>query len=138
MIDAELLGEANLARKLLDARARAEKAMQKRLEALAADMVQDMQARAPEATGGLRDSIRAEPDQNDEGPGVIIRAGGTPATERPSPSGHVFDNAVLQEFGTADMPASPYFNPTINAYRARIAKETGAEVASAIVDITGD
>jgi HK97 gp10 family phage protein len=135
MIDAEFLGEANLTRKLLEARARAEEAMQRRLEALAADMVAEMQDRAPEATGGLRDSIRYEPDQNEDGPGVVISAGGTPETERPSPSGHVFDVAPLQEYGTADMPAQPFFNPTVDAFRSRIADEAGAEAASAVVEI---
>ncbi|WP_293808417.1 HK97-gp10 family putative phage morphogenesis protein [uncultured Bosea sp.] len=135
MIDAEFLGEANLTRKLLEARARAEEAMQRRLEALAAEMVAEMQALAPEASGGLRESIRYEADQTEDGPGVMIRAGGTPETERPSASGHVFDNAVLQEYGTAHMPAQPFFNPTVDAFRSRIAEEAGAEAASAVVEI---
>lgn len=135
MIDAEFLGEANLTRKLLEARSRAVQTMQRRLEALAADMVAEMQERVPEATGGLRESIRYEPDQNEDGPGVVILAGGTPETERRSTSGHVFDNAVMQEFGTAHMPASPYFNPTVDAFRSRIATEAGAEAASAVVEV---
>jgi HK97 gp10 family phage protein len=135
MITAEFLGEADLTRKLLEAGARAEAAMQQRLEALAADMVEEMQARAPEDTGGLRDSIRFELDQTEEGPGAMILAGGTPETEKPSASGHVFDNAVLQEFGTANMPAQPFFNPTVDSFRRRIANEIGEEAASAVVQI---
>jgi HK97 gp10 family phage protein len=135
MIDAEFLGEANLARKLLEARARAEEAMQRRLEALAADMVDEMQTLAPEATGGLRESIRYESDQTEAGPGVVILAGGTPETQRTTASGHVFDNAVLQEFGTAHAPAQPFFNPTVDAFRSRIAAEAGEDAASAVVQV---
>lgn len=138
MIDAEFLGEANLARKLLEARSRAEAAMQARLEALAADMVEHAQALAPEDSGGLRDSIRFEPDQTEDGPGVVILAGGTPETQRTSPSGHVFDTAVLQEYGTANMPASPFFHPTIEAFRSRIEREAGEEAATAAIQILGD
>lgn len=138
MIDAEFLGEADLARKMLEARSRAEAALQSRLEALASDMVDHAQSLAPEMTGGLRDSIRYESDQTEVGPGVVILAGGTPETERTSPSGHVFDVAVLQEFGTTRMPAQPFFNPTVDAFRSRIAAEAGAEAASAVVDIIGE
>lgn len=138
MIDAVFLGEADLTRKLLQAHERAEAAMQQRLEALAADMVQHAQGIAPQDTGGLRDSIRYEPDQTEEAPGVEILAGGTPETERPSRSGHVFDVAVLQEFGTADMPASPFFQPTIDAFRSRIEREAGEEAAAAVVQILGE
>lgn len=137
MIDAEFLGEADLARKLLGARSRAEAVMQQRLEALAADMVEHMQSLAPADTGGLKDSIRWEPGDED-GPSVTILAGGTPETQRPTENGHVFDNAVLQEYGTANMPASPFFHPTVDAFRSRIEREAGEEAAAAAIQVLGD
>lgn len=155
MIDAEFLGQANLARKLAGAAKRAEAAVQRRAEAIGEDMAAVMRERVPVDTGALRDSIRVEPDPDNNG--AVVKAGGTPETQRPSGrKGHVFDQALMVEYGTAPhqnatnagrrqraraarsthpgTPAQPFFNPVVNEYRGRIRKELGDAAADAALD----
>ncbi|MBN9470197.1 MAG: HK97 gp10 family phage protein [Bosea sp.] len=123
MISGEFIGEAALAKKIAQAGKRAEERVRKRARALGDEIAAEMKSRAPVATGGLRDSIRVEDDE--EGNGVIVRAGGTPETTRTSPSGHEFDVALMTEFGVAHAPAQPFFNNTANEYRKKIIAEMG-------------
>ena len=136
MINGEMIGEANLARKLAQAGRRAESRVMARAQKLGEEMAEKMRDRAPEKTGELKASIRVEPDP--ENNGVIVKAGGTPETTRPSASGgHSFDVAVMTNFGTQHQPANPFFSSVANEYRGKIAKQLGDEAASAVVEIAG-
>lgn len=103
------------------------------LEQNADEIVAYMKSLAPVDSGGLRASIgwtwgsapagamvvgTVAPSKGDT-LRITIFAGGTSETKRPNKSGFVFDVARLQEFGTADMPPSPFFFP---AYRAKKSK----------------
>lgn len=130
MIFAKVTGLATLAHDLSNVLKAAKVAAAARSQDIAAEMVEDMRARVPEDSGGLRDSIRAEP--NDDGT-VTVRAGGTPQTTRTTAAGEI-DQAVLVEHGTIHMPARPFFWPVIDAARERY----GADVIQAADDATGE
>lgn len=51
--------------------------------------------------------------------GVVVKAGDA-STIVTTKSGGKFQNAKLQETGTQNMPANPYFNPAWRANRARV------------------
>lgn len=51
--------------------------------------------------------------------GVVVKAGDL-TTVVENESGARFQNAKLQEHGTKNMPASPYFNPAWRANRSRV------------------
>jgi HK97 gp10 family phage protein len=79
-----------------------------------ADELVAMQKRlAPVDEGDLVDSIRKEAGAHELQ--VLVKSGGTPGTRK-----GVFDNAVLQEFGTQDMPANASFYPAYRTLRRRI------------------
>lgn len=81
---------------------------------------------APREDGALIRSIRVEDAatiatrRGDRGfIGVVVKAGDD-TTMVTNGSGARFQNARLQEHGTKDMPANPYFNPAWRANRARV------------------
>lgn len=81
---------------------------------------------APREDGALIRSIRIEDAatiatrRGDRGfIGVVVKAGDD-TTMVTNGSGARFQNARLQEHGTKDMPANPYFNPAWRANRARV------------------
>lgn len=81
---------------------------------------------APEDDGSLRRSIRVEDADSittrrgDRGfIGVVVKAGDE-TTIVTSKSGGRFQNAKLQETGTKNRPANPYFNPAWRANRRRV------------------
>lgn len=127
-----MIGEAALAKKLAQAGKRAEERVRKRARALGEEIADEMKSRAPVATGGLRESIRVEDDA--EGNGVIVRAGGVPETARTSPSGHEFDVAWMVEYGVEHAPAQPYFFPVANIYRKKIIAEMGEAAVEAAIE----
>lgn len=131
MIDADLIGEANLARKLAQAGKRAEARVRKRAQELGKRIATEMRDRVPVRSGATRDSIRVEDDP--DGNGVIVKAGGTPETTKPTASGgHSFDVALMTEFGTQHSPAQPFFFPVANEYRREIEKQMGEAATSSI------
>lgn len=130
MIFAKVTGLASLAHNLSTIAKATKVAAATRSRSIADDMVTDMQARVAEDVGALRESIRAE--DNDDGT-VMVRAGGTPATTRETAGGTV-DEAVLVEHGTVHMPARPFFWPVVEAARER----HGADVIDAVDSTLGN
>lgn len=81
---------------------------------------------APREDGALIRSIRVEDASSvttSRGErdflGVVVKAGDE-TTVVTNDSGARFQNAKLQEHGTKNMPASPYFNPAWRANRTRV------------------
>lgn len=62
----------------------------------------------------LKDSIRHEPTETG---GQIVRAGGETTTKEGQNG--PYDYAIGQEFGTKDMPASPYYWPAYRTLKKR-------------------
>jgi HK97 gp10 family phage protein len=78
--------------------------------AAAKDMADTMRRVAPVSSGNLVQSIKVVVDVSDSK--VLIKAGGKLTTkEVRKGSGVPYDYAFAQEFGTKDMPASPFFWP---------------------------
>jgi HK97 gp10 family phage protein len=77
-------------------------------------MARRMAPKDPKDGTPLHDSIRHY--QSDTG-GQIVRAGGE-TTTKPS-AGGPYDYAIGQEFGTQDMPASPFFWPSYRLLKKR-------------------
>ncbi|MDB5733337.1 MAG: hypothetical protein JWQ03_3232 [Variovorax sp.] len=90
--------------------------LQEKLEHIAAQMVSDMKGRVPVESGALRDSIRWFPAKKK--PGVIIQAGGSQATLKPSKGGFRFEEVLGIEYGTTKMRAQPFFYPVVEAHRS--------------------
>lgn len=106
----------------------------KAVAANAAEWVRVSRAMAPkdpEDGTPLHDSIRNEPTSTG---GQIVRAGG-PTTTKSSPAGPS-DYAVHQEFGTHDMPASPFFWPVYRSFRKRWASRRSRAVSKAIKEFS--
>jgi HK97 gp10 family phage protein len=86
-----------------------------------ADRLMNLQrALAPTDDGTLRASIRKEPGDHELQ--VRVRAGG-PTTTKPVRQGltaPAADYALIQEFGTEDHPAQPFFFPAFRALRRTI------------------
>lgn len=95
-------------------------------------VVEEIRAGAPEKSGALRDSVRAEQDSGNLR--VTIRAGDTPETSRPSANGTTYDEALLTEYGTVHQPAHPFFYPPINAHRQDLEKIADGAVSDAFED----
>ncbi|WGR61544.1 hypothetical protein E3U26_04240 [Paracoccus ferrooxidans] len=81
---------------------------------------------APREDGALIRSIRVEDaatiatSRGERGfIGVVVKAGDD-TTIVTNHTGARFQNAKLQEHGTKNMPANPYFNPAWRANRARV------------------
>ncbi|PZU95622.1 MAG: hypothetical protein DI527_01025 [Chelatococcus sp.] len=82
---------------------------------------------APRDDGTLAASVRIE--QGRAGDRFYVKAGG-PTTTRPVREGAsaTYDYALGQEFGTAKMPANPFFYP-IYRYRRRAIRESISRAA---------
>lgn len=79
------------------------------MEQYAGKVVDDMEAFAPEEEGDLKASIfHSAPYDTKRGRAVMISAGDE-STVVTNKTGGKFQNARIQEFGTKDTPASPYF-----------------------------
>lgn len=100
------------------------------LSAIADTMVSEMQAKVPVESGNLRQSIRQHPSR--DGQGVVIIAGGTPATLKGSGDGFTFDEALGIEFGTTKMPAQSFFFPVVNAHHDELEGRVKAATDDAI------
>lgn len=111
--------------------------MRERARRLGEEIADEMRGRVPVKTGGLRDSIRVEDDPDNVG--VIVLAGGTPETMRPTADGRgEFSQALLVEFGTEHAPAQPFFRPVVNEYQKRIAEEMHDAAYEGSVEILED
>ena len=90
------------------------------------EVAQAMRFLAPEQDGKLRRSIRVEDtssintSRGERGfIGVKVRAGDE-TTVVTNSTGALFQNARIQEFGTSDMAANPYFFPPWRVNKSRI------------------
>lgn len=132
MITAALEGLGQLLSTLSTASKVVHVAVGQKARDLSGELVDDMKARAPEDSGTLRDSIRAEPDAEDGT--VMVRAGGTPETARPTAGGETYDEALLTEYGTIHQAPRPFFEPAVEARR----DEIGEALVLAGNDALGD
>lgn len=115
------MAKQDLARllKALDAMPKsARKAIQPAIDKGADELVGRMKLLAPENEGELRDSIRSEP-----GPQPLSR---TVFTDN--------DAALYQEYGTENMPASPYFWISERSLRKRVRGRIDRAIGKAIRD----
>jgi hypothetical protein len=87
-------------------------------EEFSKDIIEEMKDLVPVDKGNLKNSIRFEKTKGRHGK---IIAGDTPETLKRSKNGHVFDEALAVEYGTANMPAQPYFWPPLNKREKAIA-----------------
>lgn len=94
---------------------------------------------APREDGALIRSIRVEDATSvttrrgeRDFLGVVVKAGDE-TTIVTNESGGRFQNAKLQENGTKNMPASPYFNPAWRANRTRVRSAISRAVRKAWV-----
>lgn len=62
--------------------------------------------------------------------GVIVKAGDATTTVT-NDTGEVFQNARIQEFGTKNMPANPFFFPAWRLNRSRIRSRISRSVSKA-------
>lgn len=131
MIFAAASGLATLARELSTVSKAVRVAASARSQSIAGEMVDGMRARVEVRSGSVRDSIRQE--QNEDGT-VMVRAGGTPETTRPTKAGTTYDAAVILEHGTIHQPAEPFFWPEVEAARER----HGPEVIQAAEEAAGE
>lgn len=123
MINAVIIGDKELARKLAALRDLDSGALDKAMLTGAAILATESKGRAPVRTGHLRDSHDA-----------II-----PGTYTPGGEAHVVVNAHYAgyvELGTSKMAARPYLRPAIIASRSTVAAAVGAQVAGLIVGLS--
>lgn len=124
--------QLNRLRKRMDAIPKSVRAaVRPALERSADELVGTMKRLAPEDDGTLRDSIRKEAGANELS--VNVTAGG-PTTTRPVRDGAdaSYDYSLGQEFGTADMPANPFFFPAVRLLRKKIRSRVKRAIAKAV------
>ncbi|MDN3713445.1 HK97 gp10 family phage protein [Paracoccus cavernae] len=92
---------------------------------------------APRDQGELVASVRVEQADtvktrkgDREFIGVIVKAGDA-STTISNDAGEIFQNARIQEFGTKNMPANPFFFPAWRLNRARIRSRISGSVSKA-------
>ena len=128
------MGVEGLSTILLSAthKSRLRKRVTEKLAAVAAPVVEEIREAAPERSGALRDSVRLERDPSRIR--VVIAAGGTPETERPTKGGTTYDEALLVEFGIVHEPPNPFFYPAIDAHQSDFEKVADEAVSEAFED----
>ena len=97
----------------------------------AEEIAADARRLAPEDDGDLVRSIRVEPGPNELS--VVVRAGGE-LTTKPVRDGAdaSYDYAMAQEFGTAKMPANPFFWPAYRLNKKRVRARIARAIRKAI------
>lgn len=133
MLKATALGLAETLANMVLAAAEAQTAATGALEEAATQMVSEMQARVPVDLGHLRGSIRRHAAR--DGQGIVIIAGGTSETLKPSAGGFTFDEALGVEYGTTKMPAQPFFFPVVEAHRSELEGRIRAATEDEIKDL---
>lgn len=87
-----------------------------------------MKLLAPVETGELRESIRYEFDRDTR---VTLRAGDETTTVQ-NTTGQEFQNAFLQEYGSGNRPAQPFFWPAYRSEKKRMRAAITRAVARAV------
>lgn len=128
MITAEIEGLSGLLSGMLRVSKLVKTATRRQIEGGVDDLVEAIKEDAPVDTGGLRDSVRAEPVPDEDA--FLVRAGDTPETERHLKHGHTLDQAPLVEYGTVNRPATPFFFPNVERYLPEIEARVGRSVSS--------
>ena len=128
MFKPSVIGVARLAFKVAEFGPIRKRRLQRRFEKQGAELVEAIKAATPVLKGTLRDSVRMVPAKKI--PGVLIIAGGTPATAR----GPNLDEALLTEYGTRREQAEPFFWPTIRTKQGGLV----ADIADGANDASED
>jgi len=113
--------------------------VQPAVDAGATEMMLRMRFLAPKDDGDLQKSIRVE-----DGPRELsarVSAGGELTTKpvRKSEKGNApeYDYALGQEYGTEDMPAQPFFWPSVNSTKKRVKRRIDRAISKAIKSAWG-
>jgi len=111
------------------------KAIRKSIDKGADELVGRMKYLAPVDDGDLKQSIRKQALSE---LAVRVEAGGE-ATTRPVREGvsATYDYALGQEYGTAEMPASPFFWPAVNTLKKRVRRRVDRAIGKAVKDTWG-
>lgn len=114
--------------------AQVKRAIEPAIDQGANEMIVRMKHLAPKEDGDLQNSIRKE--AGDRPLSVKVTAGG-PLTTKPvrhSEKGNApeYDYALGQEFGTEDMPAQPFFWPSVNSTKKRVKRRIDRAIRKAI------
>lgn len=126
---------ARIARILRSIPAAVKPKVQAAIDQGAQEMATRMRYLAPTDDGDLQASIRVE-----DGPrelSATVAAGGERTTRpvRKSEKGAPdFDYALAQEYGTAEMPAQPFFWPSVNTTKKRVRRRIDRAIGKAIKD----
>jgi HK97 gp10 family phage protein len=109
-------------------------AAQRKIDENAAELVSLQKSLAPEDQGELVASIRYHPYASGLIGGLVL-AGGEKTT-RPVRNGVSvsFDYALAQEFGTEDLPPSPFFYPPYRINRRKYSSRVTRAISKAIRD----
>lgn len=124
---------ARIARILRSIPARIKPKVQAAVDQGATEMMMRMRYLAPKEDGDLQASIRVE-----DGPrelSATVAAGGERTTvavrDGLEPD---FDYALAQEYGTTEMPAQPFFWPSVNTTKKRVRRRIDRAIGKAIKD----
>lgn len=127
---------ARIARILRSIPAKIKPKVQAAVDQGATEMMMRMRYLAPKEDGDLQASIRVE-----DGPrelSATVTAGGERTTRpvRNSEKGNApeFDYALAQEYGTEEMPAQPFFWPSVNTTKKRVRRRIDRAIGKAIKD----
>lgn len=128
-------GLAKLQRRLNNLPAKAETSIREALAKSADEIVSSMKLLAPVETGELRNSIGWTFGPPSKGSAVtVIISAGNASTMVYNKRGVPFQKARLQEFGTVDMPANPFFFPAYRLGRKRATSRTKRAIRKAVKD----
>src|SRR5690606_10414154 len=113
----------------------ARRAIKPALEKGADELVGRMKYLAPVDDGDLQRSIQKRPLNE---LAVRVEAGGE-ATTRPVRQGvsATYDYALGQEYGTAEMPANPFFWPAVNTLKRRVRRRVDRAIGKAVKEAWG-
>lgn len=96
-----------------------------------ADMLAgEIKAAAPRKTGAMADSVEVRRGRNTLE--LVVTAGGAATTKPARDGAYEYDYTLANEFGTADMPAQPFFYPTARAKARDIEAAIEAAVQEAL------
>lgn len=129
-----------LRRRLKAIPAKVRKALREQNATNAAELAETMKGFAPEDQGALIASIKHQDVSTSTRISQEVRAGGA-ATTRPVRNSEKgapdYDYALAQEFGTEDMPATPFFWPAYRLKKRRFRQRMNRAAKKAVKEATG-
>ena len=108
-------------------------AVQPALDSSAAELVGTMKRLAPVEDGALQRTIEAQPGKHELARQVVAGGEATTVPVRDGADAE-YDYALAQEFGTADMPANPFFFPAFRLLRKRLNNRIKRSIRKAVKD----